>query len=168
MSGRILRGAVDQRTRGRRGALTGANVTPELRAKLSGVNRTNTVVESVFALEKYLSTREKGSNLVYRRGWTLFKYNKTWAWGELLDGKRLKLYGEVSRKEAARLRKEEGSQREQLARLFKAKAAEREAKLAKLRARAAARADGDGGAGAGADTGTGANTGAGRAAELPI
>jgi hypothetical protein len=121
------------------GALTGANVTPELRAKLSGVNRTNTVVESVFALEKFLSTREKGSNLVYRRGWTLFKYNKTWAWGELLNGKRLKLYGEVSRKEAARLRKEEGSQREQLARLFKAKAAEREAKLAKLRARAAAR-----------------------------
>jgi hypothetical protein len=27
------------------GSLTGANVTPELRAKLSGVNRTNTVVE---------------------------------------------------------------------------------------------------------------------------
>ena len=95
------------------GALTGANDTPELRAKLSGVNRTNTVVESVFALEKFLSTREKGSNLnsnlVYRRGWTLFKYNKTWVWGELLDGVRLKLFSEVSRKEAARLRKEEGS-----------------------------------------------------------
>jgi hypothetical protein len=55
------------------GSLTGVNVTPELRAKLAGVNRTNTVVESVFALEKFLSTREKGSNLVYRRGWTLFK-----------------------------------------------------------------------------------------------
>ena len=122
------------------GCLVGQNDTPELRAKLSGVNRTNTVVESVFALEKFLSTREKGSNLVYRRGWTLFKYNKTWMWGEKLsaDGK-LKLYGEVCRAEARRLRNAEGSQRAQLARLFKAKAAEREEKLTKLRERANAR-----------------------------
>lgn len=54
------------------GTLTGANDTPELRARLSGVNRTNTVVESVFALEKFLSTREKGSQLINRRGWTMF------------------------------------------------------------------------------------------------
>ena len=39
------------------GCLTGQNDTPELRAKLSGISRTNTVVESVFALEKFLTTR---------------------------------------------------------------------------------------------------------------
>eukprot|EP00966_Prymnesium_polylepis_P111651 2583073-Prymnesium_polylepis.1 len=41
------------------GRLTGANDTPELRKKLSGVNRTNTVVESVFALEKFLSLERR-------------------------------------------------------------------------------------------------------------
>lgn len=39
------------------GCLTGANDTPELRAKLSGVNRSNTVVECVFALNFYQHVR---------------------------------------------------------------------------------------------------------------
>ena len=73
------------------GCLAGENDTPELRAKLSGVNRTNTVVECVFALEKFLCTREKGSLLRGRKGWTLFKYNGTDVWGEQLDANKLKL-----------------------------------------------------------------------------
>lgn len=121
------------------GALTGTNDTPELRARLSGVNRTNTVVESVFALEKFLSTREKGSNLVNRRGWTLFKYNKSYLWCEQLSDQTLKLYGDVSREEARRIRRESGSQRQQLEQYFRMKAADRDAALAKVRERAAQR-----------------------------
>ena len=98
------------------GALTGENDTPELRARLSGVNRTNTVVETVFALEKFLSTREKGSQLINRRGWTLFKYNQTHVWGEQLDNGTLKLYGRVCRREARQLRLQNGSIRQQLQR----------------------------------------------------
>lgn len=121
------------------GALTGANDTPELRAQMSGVNRTNTVVESVFALEKFLSTREKGSQLVNRRGWTLFKYNQTYLWGSKLDDGKLKLYGKVSRQEARRLRREQGSLREQLRRMYALKAEERQAAIEKVRERAAQR-----------------------------
>ena len=117
------------------GAFSPENVTPELRTRLSGINRTNTVVESVFALEKFLSTREKGSNLINRRGWTLFKYNKTWVWGEKLNEGKLKLYGRVSRVEARRLRREQGSQRQQLQQLFAAKGEQRQKKLDELRAR---------------------------------
>lgn len=121
------------------GALTGVNDTPELRARLAGVNRTNTVVESVFALEKFLSTREKGSNLVCRKGWSLFKYNQTHVWGELLPDSTLKLYCDVSRVEARRIRRQEGSMRYQLQCSFASKAAERDAELQRLRDRAEAR-----------------------------
>lgn len=117
------------------GPLTGANVTPELRQRLSGVNRTNTVVETVFALEKFLSTREKGSQLINRRGWTLFKYNKTFLWGSKLQDGKLKLYGKVCRSEARRLRGEHGSVRQQLQQMYAMKADEREAALRKLRER---------------------------------
>lgn len=121
------------------GALTGDNDTPELRARLSGVNRTNTVVESVFALEKFLSTREKGSQLVNRRGWTMFKYNQTYMWGEKLSSGKLKLYGKVSREEARRVRREQGSLRQQLERMFALKAEERKAALERVQERAALR-----------------------------
>lgn len=121
------------------GALTGANDTPELRKRLAGVNRTNTVVESVFALEKFLTTREKGSNLINRRGWTLFKYNKTWVWGERLTEGKLKLDKKVCRNEARKLRKAEGTTRQQLKRLFAFKATAREAKIAAVRQRKAAK-----------------------------
>lgn len=118
------------------GELTGDKVTPEIRKRLSGVNRTNTVVETVFALEKFLSTREKGSQLVNRRGWTMFKYNKTFLWGSKLDSGKLKLYGKVCRTEAHRIRQEHGSIRQQLQRIYSMKAAEREAALQKVRERA--------------------------------
>lgn len=111
-------------------------MTLELRKRLSGVNRTNTVVETVFALEKFLSTREKGSQLINRRGWTMFKYNKTFIWGSKLEGGKLKLYGQVSRSEARRLRKEDGSVRQQLQRFYAMKADERQASLEKVRERA--------------------------------
>lgn len=121
------------------GELTGDRVTPELRQKLSGVNRTNTVVETVFALEKFLSTREKGSQLINRRGWTMFKYNKTFLWGSKLADGKLKLYGKVCRTEARRLRHEQGSVRVQLQRMHAMKAEERQAALQKVRERAAQR-----------------------------
>lgn len=121
------------------GELTGDNVTPELRRKLSGVNRTNTVVETVFALEKFLSTHEKGSQLVNRRGWTMFKYNKTFLWGSKLEDGKLKLYGKVCRSEARRVRHEQGSIRVQLQRMYSLKADERQAALDRLRERAAQR-----------------------------
>ena len=120
----------------RGGALTGENDTPELRARLAGVNRTNTVVESVFALEKFLSTREKGSQLIHRRGWTLFKYNQTHLWGAQLDDGTLKLYGRVCRGDARRLRLENGSIREQLRRFHAMKADERQTALDRVRERA--------------------------------
>lgn len=121
------------------GALTGPNDTPELRARLSGVNRTNTVVESVFALEKFLSTREKGSQLINRRGWTMFKYNQTYMWGARLDSGKLQLYGKVSRQEARKLRREQGSVRQQLQRMYALQAEERQATLDKIRERATQR-----------------------------
>ena len=74
------------------GYLAGENDTSELRARLSVVNRTNTVVECVFVLEKFLCTREKGSLLRGRKGWTLFKYNGSAVWGEQLSRDKLKLY----------------------------------------------------------------------------
>lgn len=123
------------------GALTGANDTPALRARLAGVNRTNTVVETVFALEKFLSTREKGSQLHNRRGWTMFKYNKTWIWGLNLDQHTLKVYGKVSRTEARRQRTKAGTIREQLKRFYAMKAVERQAALEKVRERANLRAE---------------------------
>lgn len=44
------------------GALNDDRVTPALRQRLSGVNRTNTVVETVFALEKLqLARKARGS-----------------------------------------------------------------------------------------------------------
>lgn len=121
------------------GCLTGVRDTPELRARLSGVNRTNTVVETVFALEKFLSTREKGSQLVNRKGWTMFKYNKTWVWGEKLGAGKLQVYGNVCRAEARRIRMEQGSVNAQLQRIFALKAEERQTKLNQVRERVAAR-----------------------------
>ena len=56
------------------GRFAGENVTPELRARYSGVNVTNTCVERAFGLEKFLHTRERSSQLHGRRGWVLFKY----------------------------------------------------------------------------------------------
>jgi len=58
----------------RGGRFAGENVTPELRARYSGVNVTNTPVERAFGLEKFLHTRERSSQLHGRRGWVLFKY----------------------------------------------------------------------------------------------
>lgn len=121
------------------GCLTGENDTPELRQKLAGINRTNTVVESVFALEKFLSTREKGSSLLGRRGWTLFKYNHTFVWGETLTSGKLALYMQASRREAHRQRHEAGTERQQLANFFAHKADARNAELEKIRKRAADR-----------------------------
>ena len=56
------------------GRFAGENVTPELRARYSGVNVTNTCVERAFGLEKFLHTRERGSHWHGRRGWVLFKH----------------------------------------------------------------------------------------------
>jgi hypothetical protein len=121
------------------GALTGENDTPELRSKLSGVARSNTVVECIFALEKFLSTREKGSLLRHRKGWTLFRYNNTDAWGETLSDGKLKLYLAVCRQEAAKKAKAEGGTAKQLAANYahgaKARQALLEAKRAGIRAR---------------------------------
>ena len=121
------------------GALTGVNDTPELRKRLSGVNRTNTVVESVFALEKFLSTREKGSHLVNRRGWTLFKHNKTYEWGQQLPSGKLELYFAACRADVRRMRGECGTMANQLRQWFAMKAEERSAKLTKVHARKAER-----------------------------
>ena len=60
-------------------------------------------------------------------------------WGERLDNGKLKLYGAVSRAEARKIRREEGTQRQQLKRLWAAKAGERQAALDALRARKAKR-----------------------------
>ena len=121
------------------GALTGENDTPELRSKLSGVARSNTVVECIFALEKFLSTREKGSLLRHRKGWTLFRYNNTDAWGETLPDGKLKLYLAVCRQEAAKKAKAEGGTAKQLAANYahgaKARQELLEAKRAGIRAK---------------------------------
>ena len=114
------------------GCLTGENDTPELRAKLSGVNRTNTVVECVFALEKFLVTREKGSLLRGRKGWTLFKYNGSDAWGERLSDGKLKLYMDVARTEGYAIAKADGGRKQQLQRAYMHTAKQREADLAKV------------------------------------
>ena len=121
------------------GALTGVNDTPELRRRLSGVNRTNTVVESVFALEKFLSTREKGSHLVNRKGWTLFKHNKTWEWGRQLANGKLELYFGACRADVQRMRRECGTTANQLRIWFALKAEDRSAKLAQVQQRKADR-----------------------------
>ena len=117
------------------GCLAGENDTPELRAKLSGVNRTNTVVECVFALEKFLCTREKGSLLRGRKGWTLFKYNGTDVWGEQLDANKLKLYTDVSRVEGNSIAARDGGRQQQLRRAFEHTGKERAAKLEAVRAK---------------------------------
>jgi hypothetical protein len=94
------------------------NDTLELRARLGGVNRTNTVVECVFALEKFLCTREKGSLLRGRKGWTLFKYNGTAVWGERLSAVKLKLYTDISRVESYSIAARDGNRQQQLQRAF--------------------------------------------------
>jgi hypothetical protein len=81
------------------GRFAGENVTPELRARYSGVNETNTPVERAFGLEKFLHTRERGSHLRGRRGWVLLKYNDTHVWGQQLLSDKLRLYMHVARKE---------------------------------------------------------------------
>ena len=73
------------------GRFAGENVTPELRARYSGVNVTNTPVERAFVLEKFLHTRERGSHLRGRRGWVLFKYNNTHVWGQQLTSDKRRL-----------------------------------------------------------------------------
>ena len=73
------------------GRFAGENVTPELRARYSGVNVTNTPVERAFGLEKFLHTRERGSHLHGRRGWVLFKYNNTHVWGQQLPSDKRRL-----------------------------------------------------------------------------
>jgi hypothetical protein len=123
------------------GCLTGENDTPELRARLSGVNRSNTVVECVFALEKFLCTREKGSLLRGRKGWTLFKYNGTDVWGEQLSADKLKLYIDVARLEGYAIAQRDGNRHQQLQRAFEHTGKEREAKLEGVRARQRAAAE---------------------------
>ena len=100
------------------GRFAGENVTPELRARYSGVNVTNTPVERAFGLEKFLHTRERGSHLHGRRGWVLFKYNNTHVWGQQLTSDKLRLYMRVARKEGAAMAKREGNKRQQLARSY--------------------------------------------------
>lgn len=111
------------------------NDGPELRAKLSGVNRTNTVVECVFALEKFLCTREKGSLLRGRKGWTLFKYNGGDVWGERLSEDKLKLYTDVSRVEGYAIAKRDGNRQQQLQRAYEHTGKQRAADLERVRER---------------------------------
>ena len=47
----------------------GLHDTPELRRTLSGVPKVSDAVERVFGLEKFLSTRERGSLQRNRNGW---------------------------------------------------------------------------------------------------
>ena len=117
------------------GCLTGGNDTPELRAKLSGVNRTNTVVECVFALEKFLCTREKGSLLRGRKGWTLFKYNGSAVWGEQLSADKLTLYTNVSRMEGYHIAAQDGNRQQQLRCAFEHTGEQRTAKLESVRSK---------------------------------
>ena len=90
------------------GQFAGENVTPELRARYSGVNVTNTCVERAFGLEKFLHTRERGRHWHGRRGWVLFKYNRTHVWGRQLTPDKLRLYMRVAPEEGAAMAKREG------------------------------------------------------------
>ena len=92
----------------RGGGFAGENVTPELRARYSGVNVTNTPVERACGLEKFLHTRERSSQLHGRRGWVLFKYNRTHVWGRQLTPDKLRLYMRVAPEEGAAMAKREG------------------------------------------------------------
>jgi len=122
------------------GRFAGENVTRELRAQYSGVNVTNTVVERAFGLEKFLHTRERGSHPRGRRGWVLFKYNRTHLWGRQLTPDKLRLYMRVAREEGAAMAKREGSKRQQLARNFEVCGVEREKLLEKVAEKAAEKA----------------------------
>ena len=122
------------------GRFAGENVTPELRAHHSGVNVTNTVVERAFGLEKFLHTRERGSLVRGRRGWVLFKYNRTHVWGRQLTPDKLRLCMRVAREEGAAMAKREGNKRQQLARIFHATGVERDKLLEKVAEKAAEKA----------------------------
>lgn len=92
------------------------------------------MVESVFALQKFLSTRERGGLQRNRNGWVMFKKNGTARWAQQLPDGRLKLYTDVARASAAKLAKAEGGRRQQLARVHAHTADERRAKLLAKRA----------------------------------
>ena len=115
-------------------------LTPELTAQYAAVNVTNTVVERAFGLEKFLHTREKGSLVRGRRGWVLFKYNRTHVWGRQLTPDKLRLYMRVAREEGAAMAKREGNKRQQLARDFQARGVERDKLLEKVAEKAAEKA----------------------------
>ena len=115
-------------------------MTPELRARYSGVNVTNTPVERALGLEKFLHTRERGSHLHGRRGWVLFKYNNTHVWGKQLTSDQLRLYMRVARKEGAAMAKREGNKRRQLARSFQVCGKERKKRLEEAEKKAAEKA----------------------------
>jgi len=122
------------------GRFAGENVTSELRARYSGVNVTNTPVERAFGLEKFLHTRERGSHLHGRRGWVLFKYNRTHVWGRQLTPDKLRLYMRVAREEGAAMAKREGNKRQQLERNFQVCGVERDKLLKKVAEKAAEKA----------------------------
>ena len=91
------------------------------------------MVESCFALQKFLSTRERGGLQRNRNGWVMFKKNGTARWiMQLPDGK-LRLYTAVSRRSAAKLAKAEGGRRQQLAQHHAHTAEQRAEKLLKKR-----------------------------------
>ena len=116
-------------------------MTPELRARYSGVNVTSTPVERALGLEKFLHTRERGSHLRGRRGCVLFKYNNTHVWGQqLTSGNKLRLYTHVARKEGAAMAKREGNKRRQLARSFQGCGKERKKRLEEAEKKAAEKA----------------------------
>ena len=122
------------------GRFAGENVTPELRAQYAGVNVTNTPVERAFGLEKFLHTRERGSHWHGRRGWVLFKYNRTHVWGRQLTPDKLRLYMRVAREEGAAMAKREGNKRQQLARNFQVCGVERDKLLKKVAEKVAEKA----------------------------
>lgn len=114
---------------------------PSLRQKLAGCSTTNTVVECIFAMEKFLSTREKGSLLRTRRGWNMFRYNNTPFWMTKLQSGKLVKYTNICRREGYMLKDAEEGRNQQLKRMAAHKQIERTLLLNKKRSGLRAKAE---------------------------
>ena len=91
---------------------------------MSGTPKVSDAVERVFGLEKFLSTRERGSLQRNRNGWSVqpmfvpklvcvprvkFKKNGTLVWYRRLDNGKLQRYFDICRKDAYERVKAEGA-----------------------------------------------------------